>query len=113
MEKIILTLHLIVAIIMVAVILIQKNEGGGLGIGGGSGMSGFMTGRSAANFLTRVTAILAACFFLTSIALVIVSNQKDITSPFDQLEKSSSSSSPNNSLPAEQKDNLPTVPVGQ
>ena len=53
--------------------MLQKSEGGALGMGGG-GMSGFMTGRSTANLLTRTTAILAAAFFATSILLVVLSN---------------------------------------
>jgi preprotein translocase subunit SecG len=68
MTAVILVIHLIIAVAMVGVVLLQKSEGGGLGMGGG-GMSGFMTGRSTANLLTRTTAILAACFMLTSITL--------------------------------------------
>src|SRR5580692_5476055 len=63
-----LVVHILVAISLVGVILLQKSEGGALGMGGG-GMSGFMTGRSTANLLTRTTAILAGAFFLTSILL--------------------------------------------
>jgi preprotein translocase subunit SecG len=63
------------AIGLTAVILVQKSEGGALGMGGG-GMAGFMTGRSAANLLTRTTAILAACFFATSIALAIIATHQ-------------------------------------
>jgi preprotein translocase subunit SecG len=59
---------------MVGVILLQKSEGGALGMGGG-GMSGFMTGRSTANLLTRTTAILALLFFATSLSLVWFSNR--------------------------------------
>jgi preprotein translocase subunit SecG len=55
-------------------VLLQKSEGGALGIGGG-GMSGFMTGRSTANLLTRATAILAAAFFTTSVLLVVMHNR--------------------------------------
>ena len=73
MTTVILVVHLIIAMAMIGVILLQKSEGGGLGMGGG-GMSGFMTGRSTANLLTRVTAFLAGAFFLTSIALVWLSN---------------------------------------
>ena len=51
--------------------MLQKSEGGALGMGGG-GMSGFMTGRSTANLLTRTTAILGAAFFATSILLVLL-----------------------------------------
>ena len=61
--------HCLVAIALVGVVLLQKSEGGALGMGGG-GMSGFMTGRSTANLLTRTTAILAVIFFATSILLV-------------------------------------------
>src|SRR3954454_18528779 len=65
--------HVLIAIALVGVVLLQKSEGGALGMGGG-GMSGFMTGRSTANLLTRTTAVLAGLFFLTSIALVMLSN---------------------------------------
>jgi preprotein translocase subunit SecG len=65
--------HVLIAIALVGVVLLQKSEGGALGMGGG-GMSGFMTGRSTANLLTRTTAVLAGLFFLTSIFLVMLSN---------------------------------------
>jgi len=71
MERIILVIHLMVAAALVGVVLMQKSEGGALGIGGG-GMSNFMTGRGTASVLTRTTAILAACFMLTSLVLVIL-----------------------------------------
>ena len=69
MTTVVLIIHLLVALALVAVVLLQRSEGGALGIGGGGGM---MTGRGTANFLTRATAILAACFFLTSIVLAIL-----------------------------------------
>ncbi|MBV8134005.1 MAG: preprotein translocase subunit SecG [Alphaproteobacteria bacterium] len=69
-----LVLHVLVAIALVGVVLLQKSEGGALGMGGG-GMSGFMTGRSTANLLTRTTAILALLFFATSLSLVWFSNR--------------------------------------
>lgn len=65
--------HVLIAIALVGVILLQKSEGGAFGMGGGGGMSGFMTGRSTANLLTRTTAILAAVFMVTSILLVKLS----------------------------------------
>jgi preprotein translocase subunit SecG len=71
MQTVILAIHLLLAIAMIGVILIQKSEGGGLGMGGG-GMSGFMTGRSTHNLLTRTTAGLATAFFVTSIALALM-----------------------------------------
>ncbi|MGC2415910.1 MAG: preprotein translocase subunit SecG [Stellaceae bacterium] len=65
--------HVLIALALIGVVMLQKSEGGALGMGGG-GMSGFMTGRSTANLLTRTTAILAALFFATSILLVMLSN---------------------------------------
>ena len=67
--------HVLIAIALVGVILLQKSEGGALGMGGG-GMSGFMTGRSTANLLTRATAILAAAFMTTSVLLVVIHNRE-------------------------------------
>src|SRR5215470_13639893 len=76
-----LAIHILVAVSLVGVVLLQKSEGGALGMGGG-GMSGFMTGRSTANLLTRTTAILAAAFMVTSIALVILSSPNKGTRSF-------------------------------
>src|ERR1700693_2521162 len=66
-------IHVLIALALIGVVMLQKSEGGALGMGGG-GMSGFMTGRSTANLLTRTTAILAALFFATSILLVVLGN---------------------------------------
>src|SRR5438094_10244531 len=71
MIQVVLVIHLMVAVALIGVVLMQKSEGGALGIGGG-GMSNFMTGRGTANVLTRATAVLAACFMLTSLILVIL-----------------------------------------
>jgi preprotein translocase subunit SecG len=72
MFVIVLSVHLVICIALIGAVLMQKSEGGGaLGIGGGP--SGLMSGRSAANFMTRSTAILGAMFFATSIALTILS----------------------------------------
>jgi len=65
--------HVLIALALIGVVMLQKSEGGALGMGGG-GMSGFMTGRSTANLLTRTTAILFALFLATSIALVMMDN---------------------------------------
>ena len=75
MEAIVLVIHLLIAIGLVGAILLQKSEGGALGMGGGGsgGMGGFMSGRAAGDLLTRTTAILAACFFLTSFVLALLS----------------------------------------
>src|SRR5665809_113467 len=68
MSTVILLIHVMIAVALVGVVLLQRSEGGALGIGGGGGGGGFMTGRSAGNALTKTTAILAACFFVTSLA---------------------------------------------
>jgi preprotein translocase subunit SecG len=70
MTTVLLIIHLMIALALVGVVLLQRSEGGALGIGGGGG--GFMTGRGAANFLTRVTAGLAAAFFVTSLGLTLL-----------------------------------------
>ena len=76
MITIILIIHVILAICIICAVLLQKSEGGGLGIGGSSSAGGgFMTARGTANFMTKLTAFLGACFFLTSIILALLSNQ--------------------------------------
>lgn len=73
MATVLLVIHLMIAASLVCVVLLQKSEGGALGIGGGGG-GGFLTGRGTANLLTRATAALAAGFFLTSILLTLIAN---------------------------------------
>ncbi len=70
MQTVLIVIHLMIVLALVGVVLLQRSEGGALGIGGG----GFMTGRGQANVLTRATAILAALFFATSLALTILAN---------------------------------------
>ena len=70
MGTVLLVIHLLVAIFLVAVILLQRSEGGALdGLGGGNGASSFLSARGTGNFLTRTTAILATIFIITSISL--------------------------------------------
>lgn len=71
METVLIVIHLFIVVALIAVILLQRSEGGALGIGGGSG-GGLMSARGSANLLTRTTAILAALFFATSIGLTIM-----------------------------------------
>lgn len=71
MTTVLLIVHILVAAALTVVILMQRSEGGALGIGGGPG--GMMSGRGAANLLTRTTMILGALFVANSIALAIVS----------------------------------------
>ena len=78
MENVLIVIHLLVVIALVVVVLLQRSEGGGLGIGGGGGGGGgFMSARGTADTLTRTTAILAACFFATSVALGLVARYGD------------------------------------
>ena len=74
MSTVLLLIHVMVAVALVGVVLLQRSEGGALGIGGGGG--GFMTGRSAGNALTKTTAVLAASFFATSLALSILASRQ-------------------------------------
>ena len=83
MENLILTLNIIFAVLLVITILLQKSEGGALGMG--ASPDNFVSARSASNFLTKLTAILATLFIITSITLTIISRQ-DI-SPISVLEK--------------------------
>jgi preprotein translocase subunit SecG len=69
MQTFIILIHLIIVSAMIGVVLLQRSEGGGLGIGSGGG---FLTSRGTANVLTRTTAILAGLFFLTSLSLSIL-----------------------------------------
>jgi preprotein translocase subunit SecG len=76
MILILFVIQALIAFALIGVVLLQKSDGGALGsLGGGAGMSGFMTGRSTANLLTRTTAILAAAFFVVCILLVVLSNR--------------------------------------
>ncbi len=72
MQTVVIVIHLMVVLALIGVVLIQRSEGGGLGIGGGGGGGGFFSARGTANVLTRATAILAALFFITSIALTML-----------------------------------------
>ena len=74
MIAVLLSIHLVIAIAMIGIILLQQSEGGLGGLGGGGGMSGFMTGRATTNMLTRATAILAGLFFVTSLTLAILAD---------------------------------------
>ncbi|BAQ17561.1 preprotein translocase subunit SecG [Methyloceanibacter caenitepidi] len=83
MSTVLLLIHVMIAMALVGVILLQRSEGGALGIGGGGGGggAGFMTGRSAGDALTRATAILAACFFATSLTLSILASHNSASGP--------------------------------
>jgi preprotein translocase subunit SecG len=69
MQHVVIVIHLMLVLALIGVVLLQKSEGGGLGIGS---TGGFMTSRGTANVLTRATAILAGLFFVTSLLLSII-----------------------------------------
>ena len=85
MAQFILVIHLLLALGLVGAVLLQRSEGGALGIGGGGGGGGFMTRRGAGNLLTRATAFMAAAFFATSIALTVIARLE--SRPTDILER--------------------------
>jgi preprotein translocase subunit SecG len=74
MTTVLLIIHLFVTLALIGVVLIQRSEGGGLGIGSSQGMGSFMSGRGTANLLTRTTAILATLFMLLSLILALLNH---------------------------------------
>ncbi|MBI1385504.1 MAG: preprotein translocase subunit SecG [Rhizobiales bacterium] len=92
MATVVLVIHLMIAVALVATVLIQRSEGGALGIGGGGGM---MAGRGSANLLTRATTILGAAFFATSIILTVLAQRSgEPPSIIDQLGQPATQSAP-------------------
>ena len=93
MENLILILNIILAILLVAVILLQRSEGGALGLG--VSQDSFITSRSAGSFLTKVTAIIATLFIITSISLTIISKEEfSGTSVLEKVEEEKDSTEP-------------------
>jgi preprotein translocase subunit SecG len=72
LNSVLLIIHLFVTLALIGVVLIQRSEGGGLGIGTSQGMGSFMSGRGTANLLTRATAILATAFMALSLTLALL-----------------------------------------
>ena len=110
MTTVILVIHLILAIALVGIVLLQRSEGGVFGMGGG-GMGGFMTGRGAADLLTRTTAIIAAAFMTTSLTLAILStSEREAGSILDQPAPASQTA-PADLKPAKPAE--PSVPLAK
>ena len=80
MFAIVLSIHIIICLFLIVMILLQRSEGGGLGIGqaggAGGGLGDYLSTRSTSNILTKTTSFLAFCFFLTSFSLVLISNKE-------------------------------------
>ncbi len=92
MTTLLIAVHLLLALAIIAAVLLQRSEGGALGIGGGGGS--FMTGRGTASFLTRFTAFLGICFFLTSIGLTLLARQNESASILDDLPQTEQPAAP-------------------
>lgn len=107
METIILVIHLILALTLVGTVLVQRSEGGGLGMGGGGG--GMMSVRGTANLLTRATAVLAAGFMTTSIILAIIAGNTG--DPRSILDQPSAVTAPADTK--QDKPGAPDVPLSQ
>ena len=104
MQTLLFVAELIIAVALIGFVLLQRSEGGALGMGGGGGMGGLFTARGAADTLTRTTAILAFLFFVTCIALNILAlHGRDQTSILDSAPAATS-------IPA--KPAAPALPVG-
>ena len=93
MENLILALNIVSAVLFVIVVLLQKSEGGALGIG--ASQDSLISSRSAGNFLTKTTAVLAAIFIVTSVILTILSRDKiPSTSVLEKIEENQDMSEP-------------------
>jgi len=93
MENLILILNIIFAILLVALVLMQKSEGGALGLG--ASQDSYISSRSAGNFFTKATAIIATLFIVTSVLLTVISQEKiSTTSVLEKVEEKQDPSEP-------------------
>ena len=93
MENFVLILNIILAILLIVVVLLQKSEGGALGLG--ASQDSYISSRSAGSFLTKTTAVIAALFIITSISLTIISKEEfSSTSVLEKIEEEKDSSEP-------------------
>ena len=100
MENIILVIHIVIAILLIGSVLLQRSEGGALGIGAGN--DSLMSSRSAGDFLTKFTSVMAVFFIITSISLTIIhKKEKPSGSIIDKIEQ------------LEKKNNSPQIPAAK
>ena len=93
MENIILIINIVLAVLLIGSVLLQKSEGGALGLG--VSQDSFVSSRSASNFLTKATAIIATFFIITSVSLTIMSKDEfSSTSVLEKIEEKKDSSEP-------------------
>ena len=113
MQNVVLIIHLLLAVTLIGLVLLQRSEGGGLGMGGGGG--GAMTGRAAGSAMTKLTWVLAIAFICTSLGLTILQVQKSSgSSVLDQLmpgSEQNSAPSAEDLLPPSATDTAPLLPV--
>ncbi|MEE9314670.1 MAG: preprotein translocase subunit SecG [Rhizobiaceae bacterium] len=109
MTTVIITIHIMLVLALIVLVLLQRSEGGALGMGGGGGGGGgggLMSARGAANAMTKTTSVIAAGFFLTSIALGVIANRENRTADvLRQVEGAAESGVPT-------EDGSTTVPSG-
>ncbi|MEA1650710.1 preprotein translocase subunit SecG [Nitrospirillum sp. BR 11164] len=112
MSTVVLVLHILIGIALVGVVLVQRSEGGGLGMGGGT-MGGFMTARGSANLLTRTTSILFGAFLVTSLVLALLNRAATHhNSVFDKLPAAAAPASPAATPGAVPSGDQPAAPSG-
>jgi preprotein translocase subunit SecG len=110
MITVLLLLHLFVTLALIGVVLIQRSEGGGLGIGSSQGMGGFMTGRGTTNLLTRTTAILGTAFFAIALSLALL-NRGTVGAGRSILDNPAPATTPATPAPAPAAPTGPNVPT--
>ena len=114
MQNVVLIIHLLLAVTLIGLVLLQRSEGGGLGMGGGGGA---MSGRAAASAMTKLTWVLAIAFICTSLGLTILQVQKSSgSSVLDQLmpvTEQSSTPSTDDLLPPSAADSAPLLPIAE
>ncbi len=111
MTAVLLVIHVILAVSMVIVVLLQRSDGGALGGLGGGSFGGLMSGRQSANLLTRTTGVLAACFIGTSLVLAILATHK--SAPSSILDDDAPTQVEEPPPPEPEEDPGPRVPVDE
>jgi preprotein translocase subunit SecG len=101
METILRVFQVLLAVGLIGVVLLQRSEGGGLGVGSSGGMGSFMSVRGTANFLTRVTSILGALFMITCLALALIAK------PAEAPQSIFDAPAPSATMPASANDSAP------
>ncbi len=102
MFAVVMTIHVILAVALVGVILLQKSDGGGLAAGNTGGMGNFMNPRGTANFMTKLTIGLALAFLISNLSLVVISTRENKSTSITQAIEAQEATSPT----------APTPPTG-